>query len=76
MSGKKMKKLRKVAYQGAPTDVDHRKYGVIKHEQRIVVPATEPDKEDQVKIRRTGTLVCQDNRVVYQDLKKMRRNKS
>lgn len=71
-----MKQLRKLAYRGQSSKVDDRRYGVIKHEQRIVVPATEPDKEDQVKVRRTGTLVCQDNRVVYQDLKKMRRNKS
>jgi len=76
MSGKKMKALRKAAYRGKPTGVDDRRYGVIKHEQKIVVPATEPDGEEKVKVRRSGTLVCQDSRVVYQDLKKMRRNKS
>ena len=76
MSGKVMKKLRRQAYGDRPTNSAGRQYGLVKHEKHIVVPAKAEGEEEQVLVKRTGTLVCTDDRTTYQDLKKMRRDKS
>ena len=76
MSGKVMKKLRRQAYGDRPTNSADRQYGLVKHEKHIVVPAKVEGEEERVLVKRTGTLVCTDDRTTYQDLKKMRRNKS
>jgi hypothetical protein len=75
MSGKVMKKLRRLAYRGKPTDADNRRYGIAKHEKKIVIPTEVPDGKPTVKVRRSATLLCQDDRVNYQDLKKDYRRK-
>ena len=75
MSGKVMKKLRRLAYRGKPSDGDNRRYGIAKHEKKIVIPATVPDGKSTVKVRRSATLLCQDDRINYQDLKKDYRRK-
>ena len=76
MSGKVMKKLRRQAYGDRSTNSAGRQYGLVKHEKRIVVPAVVNNGEEKILVKRTGTLVCTDDRTTYQDLKKMRRDKS
>ena len=76
MSGKVMKKLRRQAYGDRSTNSEGRQYGLVKHEKRIVVPAKTEGEDDRILMKKTGTLVCTDDRTYYQDLKKMRRNKT
>ena len=71
-----MKKLRRQAYGDRPVNSAGRQYGLVKHEKHKVVSTEVKGGEDRVLVKRTSTLVCIDDRTTYQDLKKMRRNKS
>lgn len=70
MSGKVMKKLRKLAYRDRPIDPDQRQYTVRRYEKKIEIPAKTPDGKINTVIKRSATLLCADDRVSYKDLKK------